>query len=59
MPLAVSSIYVLIVWATAEDGRREMNKLLTLNYFGHDITSVVSVDLFIAERQGNRQIRSG
>jgi hypothetical protein len=59
MPLAVSSTYILIVEATAEDGRREMNKLLTLNCFGHDITSVVSVDLFIAEKQGNRQIRSG
>lgn len=59
MPLAVSSTYILIVKATAEDGRREMNKLLTLNCFGHDITSVVSADLFIAEKQGKGQIRSG
>jgi len=59
MPLAVSSTYILAVEATAEDGRREMNKLRTLNCFGHDITSVVSGDLFIAEKQGNRQIRSG
>ena len=36
----MSSGYILIVEATAENGRREMNKLLTRNYVGHDFTSV-------------------
>jgi hypothetical protein len=58
MPLAVSSTYILIAKATAEDGRREINKLLTLNCFGHDITSVVSVGSFIYRREARKPTNS-